>query len=511
MKVKSTSRPVTSETDSTVHQDSVVKLTRGLKQVSSVLASWSPQCGIMGLGIGLLALLGRTYPGRRNTSKNGAMPSIATNFPGLHNLRTNTSISNHDVGRHKYIFGRPENEVRKSVDPYTLAAQRLNYDMVDPNLILNAQEFIPLQSDKWSCSFNSGSRFAMMHNREIENYLEFLFSGPLSLNIPLVKIGPDPGTLARYLAQQRVLSGCVITSIHGSDNGRVFEEIQRQLKGGRPAIILTARGQDSFHYENIVARKKDGSAYVIMNTDGRLGIIDPEVLKHIMDASPYFLSEIGSVNSFNAVVAAGECKQPYSLALYFNSQYYFDNYPDVAHGMQERTRRGQALWLYRHFTNHGIDEGKSASPNFCAKSYLNNYTDLKKAFGPLGYRMASHYYFHFGRHRGHDARPHNLSQTTKKFHVVKPGESLPKISKKNGASLALLKEENSNIKNFNLIYPGQKIILPRAGFGAYEIKTNDNLTKISRRLGVTIAYMLTINPQIKDKNLIYAGANLNVP
>lgn len=47
-------------------------------------------------------------------------------------------------------------------------------------------------------------------------------------------------------------------------------------------------------------------------------------------------------------------------------------------------------------------------------------------------------------------------------HTVKGGESLGVIAKKYGVSLARIKEVNPEIKDYNLIYPGQKINLPTA-------------------------------------------------
>ena len=45
----------------------------------------------------------------------------------------------------------------------------------------------------------------------------------------------------------------------------------------------------------------------------------------------------------------------------------------------------------------------------------------------------------------------------------------------------------------------------------YIIKPGDNLTKIARANGTTIKDIMAANPQIKDPNKIYAGAQLNLP
>jgi len=45
----------------------------------------------------------------------------------------------------------------------------------------------------------------------------------------------------------------------------------------------------------------------------------------------------------------------------------------------------------------------------------------------------------------------------------------------------------------------------------YKIQSGDNLTKISKHFGVSIATIKDANPQIKDINLIYAGDTLVIP
>ena len=46
---------------------------------------------------------------------------------------------------------------------------------------------------------------------------------------------------------------------------------------------------------------------------------------------------------------------------------------------------------------------------------------------------------------------------------------------------------------------------------AYRIRTGDTLSGIAQRYNTSVSALMSANPQIKNKNLIYAGANLNVP
>lgn len=46
---------------------------------------------------------------------------------------------------------------------------------------------------------------------------------------------------------------------------------------------------------------------------------------------------------------------------------------------------------------------------------------------------------------------------------------------------------------------------------AYRIRTGDTLSGIAHRYGTSVSALMRSNPQIKNANLIYAGANLNIP
>lgn len=46
---------------------------------------------------------------------------------------------------------------------------------------------------------------------------------------------------------------------------------------------------------------------------------------------------------------------------------------------------------------------------------------------------------------------------------------------------------------------------------AYRIRTGDTLSGIAQRYGTSVSALMSSNPSIKNKDLIYAGANLNVP
>lgn len=107
-----------------------------------------------------------------------------------------------------------------------------------------------------------------------------------------------------------------------------------------------------------------------------------------------------------------------------------------------------------------------------------------------------------------------------KYTVVK-GDTLSKIARKHGISLAQLLAWNSQIRNPNLIYPGQIITvgyiqgvgvtaLSPDGAVYDEVKKGDCLIKIARRNGVTLKSVIDMNPEIAKQKYIYPGQKVRV-
>ena len=70
----------------------------------------------------------------------------------------------------------------------------------------------------------------------------------------------------------------------------------------------------------------------------------------------------------------------------YNFQTYYNNNPDLRRvfGMDD-------VALLNHFINHGMGEGRQATPGFNVQKYRNRYPDLQKAFG----NNLQAYYMHF--------------------------------------------------------------------------------------------------------------------
>lgn len=94
-------------------------------------------------------------------------------------------------------------------------------------------------------------------------------------------------------------------------------------------------------------------------------------------------------------------------------------------------------------------------------------------------------------------------------YIVKRGDNLTKIARMFGVTVAQLVAWN-NIKNPNLIYPGQVLKIKGPAEEWYKVVRGDNLTKIANRYGTTVAAILKLNPDIKNPNLILVGQFIRV-
>lgn len=98
------------------------------------------------------------------------------------------------------------------------------------------------------------------------------------------------------------------------------------------------------------------------------------------------------------------------------------------------------------------------------------------------------------------------------IYIVKTGDTLNKIAAEFGTTAIAIAKEN-NIRNINLIYVGQRLVIPTnrndLGHTLYKIKWGDTLWSISRRYGVSIATIVRLN-RIQNPNLIYAGKTLRI-
>ena len=98
-----------------------------------------------------------------------------------------------------------------------------------------------------------------------------------------------------------------------------------------------------------------------------------------------------------------------------------------------------------------------------------------------------------------------------KVYLVHKGDTLSSIAKVNGISLAKLLSYNPQIKNINLISIGQVIYLSDKTIEEYYIvKKGDTLGSIARKHNMALNKLLGLNPDIKNPNLIHIGDKIRV-
>jgi spore coat assembly protein SafA len=96
-----------------------------------------------------------------------------------------------------------------------------------------------------------------------------------------------------------------------------------------------------------------------------------------------------------------------------------------------------------------------------------------------------------------------------KIYVVQRGDTMHKIAIRLGISLATLVKLNPQVTNNNLIYPGQKLNIPD-DVSTYVVGRGDTLRKIADRFGTTWQALMALNPEIKNANLIYVGQVIKI-
>jgi spore coat assembly protein SafA len=107
---------------------------------------------------------------------------------------------------------------------------------------------------------------------------------------------------------------------------------------------------------------------------------------------------------------------------------------------------------------------------------------------------------------------------------IQRGDTLSGIAARYHVSLASLEAANPQIHNPNLIYAGANLNIPgqadtfepgrsaaSGGGGGYTVRSGDTMSGIAARYGVSLSSFEAANPQVRNPNLIYPGERLNVP
>ncbi len=104
-------------------------------------------------------------------------------------------------------------------------------------------------------------------------------------------------------------------------------------------------------------------------------------------------------------------------------------------------------------------------------------------------------------------------------HLIRRGETLSGIAQRYGTTVDALMRANRQIKNPNLIYAGQTLTIPATRSGAassqggsqYVVRQGDTLSDIAARNGIELSPLIKANLQIRNPNLIFPGQVVNIP
>ncbi len=98
-------------------------------------------------------------------------------------------------------------------------------------------------------------------------------------------------------------------------------------------------------------------------------------------------------------------------------------------------------------------------------------------------------------------------------YIVQSGDTLKGIAQKCGVSLRALLDANSAITNPNLIYRGQRIVIPTSSSNPidYTIQPGDTLESIAEHFNVSVGLILMSNPQIVNPVRLSPGQVITIP
>ena len=105
----------------------------------------------------------------------------------------------------------------------------------------------------------------------------------------------------------------------------------------------------------------------------------------------------------------------------------------------------------------------------------------------------------------------SVPEQPKTIYYVKRGDTLSAIAKANGLSLAKLVSYNPQIRDINKINVGDKIYLTsQTKEEYYTVQRGDTLGAIARKFNIALNELLGLNPDIKNPNLIHVGDKIRI-
>ncbi|MGQ9682958.1 MAG: LysM peptidoglycan-binding domain-containing protein [Anaerolineae bacterium] len=98
-------------------------------------------------------------------------------------------------------------------------------------------------------------------------------------------------------------------------------------------------------------------------------------------------------------------------------------------------------------------------------------------------------------------------------YMVQRGDTLATIARRFGTSVSALMQANPRITNANVIWSGQRLIIPARNWGAtrtHVVRYGDTLSAIARRYNTTV-WSIVVRNSLANANVIYPGQVLVIP
>ncbi|MEN2765691.1 glycoside hydrolase family 25 protein [Ornithinibacillus xuwenensis] len=242
------------------------------------------------------------------------------------------------------------------------------------------------------------------------------------------------------------------------------------LKGKNPTYPIAFDMEDADQY-----KKKHGMPSNAVLVDMCHAFLD------VVENSGYYVSLYASLHWLNTKLNSSKLNR-------------FDKW--VAQWSDKCTYKGSfQMWQY---TSSGSVDGISGrvDMNYAYRDFPSHYNP-KKEEKP--------------KEQPKDKVQHVSNQV--KSHVVKAGDNLTKIANKYGTTVAVLVQLN-NIKNKDLIYPGQKIKLPNGSASKtskkyHTVERGDTVSALANKYGSAWSQIKSWN-KLDSNYTIYPGQKLRV-
>lgn len=111
-----------------------------------------------------------------------------------------------------------------------------------------------------------------------------------------------------------------------------------------------------------------------------------------------------------------------------------------------------------------------------------------------------------------------VPDTGRRVYVVEAGDTLGEIAIRFGTTVERLLDANAEIEDPSRIFPGQRFtipapvnVIPDTGRVVYTVQQGDTLSEIAVRFRTTVQALLDLNVEIDDADLIFPGQRITIP